>query len=274
MNPFIIPIFLPQMGCPFRCLYCHQERISRRSQKGLDLNTFSSMVEAGLASKRKKKGQEIEIAFFGGTFTNLPGDYQDQLLEWGAGYISQKRVTSLRLSTRPDALSETKLDRLTAWGVKTIELGVQSLDDRVLRLSNRGHTAKDTLQALALLKQYPVKTGMQLMTGLPGDSAEGFFKTIEQVLDLKPDLVRIYPTLVFRDTVLAQWVEQGKYQPLSQEEAISLCALAVDRLESAGIRVIRVGLQHHPDIEKGLLAGPFHPSFGDLVRKRILAMKD
>lgn len=275
MNPFIIPIFLPQMGCPFRCLYCHQERITRRSQNGLDRNTFSSMVEAGLSSKRKKRGQEIEIAFFGGTFTNLPGDYQNQLLEWGADYISQKRVTSLRLSTRPDALSESKLDRLMAWGVKTIELGVQSLDDTVLRLSNRGHTAEEALQALALVKRYPVKIGIQLMTGLPGDSPPTLHQTISQVIAFKPDFVRLYPTLVFEGTPLAQWLHEGRYSPPSLDETVSLCSLAVERMEEVGIRVIRLGLQAHDGMQigKGLVAGPYHPAFGSLVRGEIFLRK-
>jgi histone acetyltransferase (RNA polymerase elongator complex component) len=275
VTPFIIPIFLPQMGCPYHCLYCHQERITRSPSKILDKETFSSLVELGLSSKRKKPGQEIEIAFFGGTFTNLPVNFQTQLLGWAAPYLSQKRVTSLRLSTRPDALSEKKIEQLLALGIKTIELGVQSLNDKVLNLSKRGHNAQDTIQALDLLKKYPITIGVQLMTGLPGDSPETFIATIKQVIDHKPDFIRIYPTLVFQATPLAQWFKEKRYFPLSLDEAVTLCCQALEHLEAAGIRVIRLGLQDHEGLRfgKDLIAGPFHPAFGSLVRGELYLKK-
>ncbi|MBA4391957.1 MAG: radical SAM protein [Desulfobacca sp.] len=275
MSPFIIPIFLPQMGCPYHCLYCHQERITRNPRNILNRETFSSLVETGLSSKRKKGDQEIEIAFFGGTFTNLPPNFQGQLLEWAAPYLSQKRVTSLRLSTRPDALSEKKIEHLWTFGVRTIELGVQSLNDEVLGLSNRGHKAQDTVQTLTLLKKYPVTIGVQLMAGLPGDSPERFIETINQVIELKPDFIRIYPTLVFKDTPLAHWLKEGRYTPLSLDEAVTLCRQALERLEAAGIRVIRLGLQDHEGLRFGrdLMAGPFHPAFGSLVRGELYLKK-
>jgi histone acetyltransferase (RNA polymerase elongator complex component) len=275
MGPFIIPIFLPQMGCPYHCLYCHQEAITRSPGKVLGKETFSSLVETGLSSKRKKDGQEIEIAFFGGTFTNLPRDVQKQLFEWASPYLSQKKVTSLRLSTRPDGLSEKKIEELVTVGVRTIELGIQSLNDKVLGLSKRGHTAQDAIQSLTLLKKYPITIGVQLMAGLPGDSLETFLETIKQLIALKPDLARIYPTLVFQDTPLAQWLAEKRYSPLSLEEALDWCSQALELLEDAGIRVIRLGLQDHEGmrIDKGLIAGPFHPAFGSLVRGELFLKK-
>lgn len=275
MNPFIIPIFLPQMGCSYRCLYCNQKTITRSPTRPLDWDTFSSIVEAGLSSKRKKPGQMVEIAFFGGTFTNLPPAIQERLLTWAGHYLSEQRITSIRISTRPDALSEKMIEPLLARGVRTIELGIQSLDDEVLTLSNRGHTVRDAVLTLALLKKYPIKIGIQLMAGLPGDTAGKFLETIRQTVVLKPDFVRIYPTLVFRGTPLAQWWRKNRYQPLSLAEAVSLCSRALELFEENGIRVIRIGLQENEGMRPGrdLIAGPHHPAFGSLVRGECFTKK-
>ena len=275
MNPFIIPIFLPQMGCSYHCLYCNQKTITKSPTRSLDWDTLSAIVEAGLSSKRKKPGQMVEIAFFGGTFTNLPSALQERLLTWAGHYLSEQRIAAIRISTRPDALSEKNIEPLLALGVRTIELGVQSLDDEVLTLSNRGHTTRDAVQTLALLKKYPIQIGIQLMAGLPGDTARGFLETIRQTVALKPDFVRIYPTLVFRDTPLAQWWRQKRYQPLSLAEAVSLCSRALEIFEENGIRVIRIGLQENEGIRFGrdLIAGPHHPAFGSLVRGECFTKK-
>jgi histone acetyltransferase (RNA polymerase elongator complex component) len=275
LRPFIIPIFLPQMGCAYHCLYCNQRSITRSTIDVLGWETFSSIVEAGLFSKRKKTGQPVEIAFFGGTFTNLPWAFQERILAWAGRYFSQNQINSIRISTRPDALSEKEMDRLWTFGVRTVELGVQSFDDRVLNLLNRGHKAQDAIQALALLKKYPIQIGIQLMAGLPGDTTEGFIETIEKTVALRPDFVRIYPTLVFRDTPLAQWWRDKRYQPLSLAEAVALCSRALERFEENGIRVIRLGLQENEGMHLGkdLLAGPFHPAFGYLVRGDLFIKK-
>jgi histone acetyltransferase (RNA polymerase elongator complex component) len=256
------------MGCPYHCIYCHQKTITRNPPNALDWEIFSHIVETGLSSRRIKSGQEVEIAFFGGTFTNLPSGLQERLLRWAGSYIRQKRVTALRLSTRPDGLTEEIVDFLVVHKVKTIECGFQSLDDTVLSLSNRGHSGQEAIQAVTVLKKFPVRVGVQLMVGLPGDSEQGFLKTVEQTILLKPDLVRIYPTLVFQDTLLAQWLQEGRYQPLTLDQAISLCRRALERFETAGIPVVRLGLQDHPGmgLGQGLISGPFHPAFGSLVR--------
>jgi histone acetyltransferase (RNA polymerase elongator complex component) len=274
-KPFIIPVFLPQWGCPHQCIYCDQEQITQTRRREIHQADFSTLVESGLNSRRRTPDRRVELAFYGGTFTLLPAPVREGLLAWAAPYIRQGRVEAIRLSTRPDALSEEVLLDLKAAGVETVELGVQSLNDQALERSRRGHSAQDSLNAVQLLKKYSLGVGIQLMAGLPGDTPEGFHQTIREVRDLKPDLVRIYPTVVFPETVLAQWVEKGHYTLLALEEAVSLCRWAVDLLETAGIPVIRLGLQSHDRMSLGkeFLAGPYHPAFGDLVRGELFLMK-
>ena len=274
-KPFIIPIFLPQWGCPYRCIYCQQEKITQTRRQEMHRADFSTLVESGLNSRHRTLDRRVELAFYGGTFTLLPAPVREDLLAWAAPYIGQGRVEALRISTRPDALSEEVLLNLKAAGVETVELGVQSLNDQALERSGRGYSAQDSLKAVQLLKEFSLGVGIQLMAGLPGDTPEGFHQTIREVRDLNPDLVRIYPTVVFSDTVLAQWVEKGHYTPLALEEAVSLCRGAVDLLETAGIPVIRLGLQSHGRMSPGkdILAGPYHPAFGHLVRGELFLMK-
>jgi histone acetyltransferase (RNA polymerase elongator complex component) len=274
-KPFIIPIFLPQWGCPYRCIYCHQEQITQTRRSEFQEGDFSALVESGLNSRRRTAGQRVELAFYGGTFTLLPAAVREDLLAWAAYYVRQGRVEAIRLSTRPDALSEKVLLSLKAAGVETVELGIQSLNDQALECSGRGYSSRDCFNAVLLLKKFSLAAGIQLMVGLPGDTPEGFKQTIRKVRDLRPDLVRIYPTLVFPETVLAQWVEKGQYTPLALAEAVSLCRWAVGHLEKAGIPVIRLGLQSHERMAPGrdILAGPYHPAFGDLVRGELFLMK-
>lgn len=270
-KPFIIPFFLPQWGCPQRCVFCHQERITGTHRPEIRRSDFEAQVEAGLHSRRKREGRRVELAFFGGTFTLLPEPVREALLSWAGAYVRQGRVEAIRLSTRPDALPEEIVADLKAAGVRTVELGVQSLNDRALERSGRGHSALDSIRAVERLKKCGLAVGIQLMVGLPGDTPAGFRRTIREVSGLKPDLVRIYPALVFPDTVLAHWVEKGRYTPLTLEEAVALCREAVELLEREGIPVIRLGLQHQARMVLGrdILAGPYHPAFGDLVRGKI-----
>jgi histone acetyltransferase (RNA polymerase elongator complex component) len=268
MRPFIIPIFLPQLACPYRCIYCHQPTITGQPSRLPEQSYLDNVVQKGLASKKRKPGQATELAFYGGTFTNLPLSLQEKFLSWAGAYRGPGKVDSIRLSTRPDTLTESRVAGLLAGGVRTIELGIQTLNDEVLALINRGHTRKQAIESVTLLKKYPVRTGVQLMVGLPGDTDETFLQTVEDIRALKPDMVRLYPTLIFADTLLARWWAEGRYTPLSLEEALSLCRRALVRLESSGIPVIRLGLQDHSGMnrENGLLAGPFHPAFGSLAR--------
>jgi len=212
-----------------------------------------------------------QVAFYGGTFTGLPKARMEELLGAVRPYIRQGVVHSIRISTRPDFIQEDRLGLLREYGVSTIEIGAQSMDDQVLALSRRGHSAEDTVRSIRLLKRYGFQTGIQLMPGLPGDSESGFLKTIDTVVDLRPDMARLYPALVVRGTELERHYLEGRYLPLSLEKAVSLCAESTIRLERNGTAVIRIGILNAPSLAASgeILAGPWHESFGYLVRCRI-----
>ncbi|EFK97158.1 hypothetical protein LDC_0800 [sediment metagenome] len=188
-----------------------------------------------------------------------------------APYLKEGILHSVRVSTRPDSLDEKKVALLKGLGVRTVELGAQSMDDEVLKRTRRGHTARDTERAVALLKQHGFTVGVQLMPGLPGDSAERFAASVQEVIRLKPDMARLYPVVVLRGTELAQWFESGTYRALALDEAVQICAASCLCLEQAGIPVIRMGLMASLSLrEKGqIVAGPWHESFGHLVRSEM-----
>jgi histone acetyltransferase (RNA polymerase elongator complex component) len=212
-----------------------------------------------------------EIAFYGGTFASLPEKKIKELLGVVAPYLKEGIFHSVRVSTRPDSLDEKKAALLKGLGVSTVELGTQSMNDEVLAMTRRGHTALDTERTVHLLKQHGFRVCIQLMPGLPGDSAERFSATVQKVIRMKPDMARLYPVVVIRGTELAQWFESGEYQALALEEAVRICAESGLRLEEAGIPVIRIGLMASASLrEKGqVLGGPWHESFGHLVRSEI-----
>jgi histone acetyltransferase (RNA polymerase elongator complex component) len=219
-------------------------------------------------SKRFPERGSKEIAFYGGTFTALPNTTMRKILDVVCPFLKDGTIQTIRLSTRPDALGKDKLRILESYGVSTVELGVQSMDDKVLLLSQRGHSSSDTVAAFRVLRENGFKVGAQLMPGLPGDSPGRFMETIDNVIGLKPDMARLYPTLVIRGTRLAQWYKQGTYTPWGLENTVNLCKEACIRLEDAGIPVIRIGLMSSASLlKKGeIMAGPWHPSLGLLVR--------
>jgi histone acetyltransferase (RNA polymerase elongator complex component) len=268
---FIIPIFLPHQGCPYRCVFCQQETITNFSGKQRTTDEIINTIELAIKSKQFSTQKPTEVAFYGGTFTSLPVGYMAKMLGAVRPYMEKNIIQSIRLSTRPDSLNEDRLNILESFNVSTVELGVQSMDDRVLLLSNRGHTPQDTVNAFKILKRRGFSVGAQLMPGLPGDSKEIFMDTIDKVIGLRPDMARLYPTLVIRGTKLAQWYKQGSYTPMGLKDTINLCKEACIRLENAGIPVIRIGLMSSPSLlEKGeIIAGPWHPSLGFLVRSAI-----
>jgi histone acetyltransferase (RNA polymerase elongator complex component) len=267
----IIPIFIPHQGCPHRCVFCQQETITNLSKRLTNPDDIRNTIELAKESKYFLNQEPKEVAFYGGTFTSLPAASMTKMLGAIRPYVEKGIIQSIRLSTRPDSLSEEKLDILESFGVSIVELGVQSMDNKVLLLSNRGHTSLDTINAVRILKKRGFKVGIQLMSGLPGDSKEVFMGTIDKVIGLKPDMARLYPTLVIRGTKLAQWYKQGKYSPMGLTETITLCKEACIRLEDCGIPVIRIGLMSSPSLlRKGeIIAGPWHPSLGFLVRSAI-----
>jgi histone acetyltransferase (RNA polymerase elongator complex component) len=265
----IVPIFIPNQGCPHRCIFCQQEKITGQSSSSADIKPLiKRTLDRAIASPRYDLSKRREVAFYGGTFTRLPKKKIADFLEVVTPYLRQHLFKSIRVSTRPDELDEERLDLMADLGVTTVELGVQSMDDEVLSVSKRGHSAHDTVQAVHLLRKHGFRVGIQLMPGLPGDSEEKFFKTVEAVVDLRPDMLRLYPTVVISGTELASWYEEGRYHPLELDRAIIICQKSCFRLESQGIPVIRLGLMSSPSLLRGdqIVAGPWHRAFGFLVR--------
>jgi histone acetyltransferase (RNA polymerase elongator complex component) len=271
LKPLIIPIFIPHAGCPHRCIFCDQEGITAQSAGAIDGEHVRGVLDRAVHSTTYDSGRNPEVAFYGGTFTGLPVERMKRLLEAVRPYIEDGLIRSIRVSTRPDSIDEERLGILKAFHVTTVELGVQSMDDRVLTMARRGHSAADVTGAVRLLKRSGFKAGVQLMPGLPGDSRETFRATIEEVISLSPDMVRLYPALVIAGTGLARMVEAGTYRPLTLEAAIDRCVDGTIRLEANGIPVIRIGLMSSPSLlEPGrIAAGPWHPAFGFLVRSAI-----
>jgi len=268
---FIIPIFIPHQGCPHRCIFCRQATITNVSEVLLTVDDIRNTIDLAIRSEHFPDQQPKEVAFYGGTFTSLPTASMKKMLGAVRPFIEKGIIQSIRISTRPDSLSEAKLDILDSFGVSTVELGVQSMNNKVLLLSNRGHTSHDTINAVKLLKKREFNVGIQLMPGLPGDCKGVFMDTIEKVIGLRPDMARLYPTLVIRGTILAQWYREGKYAPLGLNDTVNLCKEACIRLENSGIPVIRIGLMSSPSLlKKGeIIAGPWHPSLGFLVQSAI-----
>jgi len=218
-----------------------------------------------------RSSRPVQIAFYGGTFTGMARDEQLRLLQLASPFLDDGSVDGIRISTRPDEIDAEGLDLIKGLGVTTVELGAQSLDDEVLLRSRRGHTSMDIFQAVSLLKTRDFQTGIHLMAGLPGDTEERFKKTIDKTISLHPDTVRIHPTIVLRDTPLADAFREGHYVPLTLTEAVTQCKNALKKLTAARIPVIRLGLQTTAELEKKgvVVAGPFHPAFRSLVESAI-----
>jgi histone acetyltransferase (RNA polymerase elongator complex component) len=270
-SPLIIPVFIPNQGCPHQCIYCNQEKITDQSGTPVDASHVRNRLDQAVRSPRFTSYEEREVAFYGGSFTSLGKKRITELLEAVKPYMEQGLFSSIRVSARPDAIDGERLELMRNLGVSIVELGAQSMDDNVLSLSRRGHTAADTTASVEILKKYGFKVGIQLMPGLPGDSKEGFFRTINNVIGLKPDMARLYPAIVIEDTELADWYNHKRYQPLTLEEAVLICREACISLERNGIPVIRIGLMSSPSLlmEGQIVAGPWHSAFGFLVRSDI-----
>ena len=232
---------------------------------------IKKILDISIESPRYSSAHTKEVAFYGGTFTNIPLASMKEILDAVAPYLQQGLFNSVRVSTRPDSIDGGRLKLMKSYGVSTVELGVQSMDDNVLMLSKRGHTSRDTIQAVALLKQYGFRVGIQLMPGLPGDSEPAFTETIDKVIALKPDMARLYPAIVIRETELASMYHSGRYRPLTLDEAVRICGEGCSRLEDNSIPVIRIGLMSSPSLLRDgeILAGPWHSAFGFLVRSYI-----
>lgn len=267
----IIPVFVPHLGCPNDCVFCNQRRISG-SQLPAGPDTVKNAIESAAAFL--PKGEKRQLAFYGGSFTAIPVCQQEALLSVAKEYLNRGEIHSVRLSTRPDAIDYEVLNRLRFYGVETIELGAQSLDEDVLMLSGRGHTAKQVEEASRLIKSRGFKLILQMMTGLPGDTPEKDIETAEKIIALSPDGVRIYPTVIVRDTALYDMWQAGEYFEHSVEDAVQVCAVLLPMFEEAGIPVIRLGLNPTDDLSGGdAAAGAYHPALGEMVKSRIMLHK-
>ncbi|MFA5180964.1 MAG: radical SAM protein [Syntrophales bacterium] len=269
----IIPFFIQNRGCPHRCAFCNQQISGDRGPADWTDKSFHEKVRDFLASRASKEKQSkgVQIAFYGGNFTGLAASEQDRLLGLAQHHVEGGAVEGIRISTRPDALHMPDLERLAAFGVKTVELGAQSFVNRVLEASQRGHTTEDVERTVKLLKDYGFAVILHLMAGLPGDNRRGFSETVARTIDLRPDGVRIHPTLVLADTPLAEDFRRGRYHPLSLGDAVDLCKEACRRFQKAEIPVIRLGLQT-TDMMTGpgaVLGGPYHSAFGSLVAEAL-----
>ena len=265
---YIIPIFVPHLGCPNDCVFCNQKSISGQT-KQVTKEDVKNIIEEHL--KYIKKDSKVEVAFFGGSFTGIEEAKQEELLSAAYEYIKQKKVDSIRISTRPDYIDKKILKRLKKYKVKTIELGVQSANDYILKKAGRGHTFEDVVKASKLIRWYGFELGHQMMVGLPESTTVDEINTAKQLIKLKPKMVRIYPVLVIKNTKLEKDYNEGKYKPLTVTQAVEVCKELVKLFVKKHIEVIRIGLQPtdtitNPDNDKSeVVAGPFHPAFRQLV---------
>lgn len=264
MKHINVALFVPDEGCPHRCSFCNQKTISGKTKK-LTTDDIDKAVKIALENSDGKG----EIAFFGGSFTAIEKTYMLSLLERAKMYIDKGLFKGIRISTRPDCIDEEVLGILKKYGVTSIELGCQSMSDKVLLKNGRGHTAEDVINAAELIKGYGFELGVQMMTGLYGDSDEESIKTAEKLSALSPDTVRIYPTVVLEGTKLSELYRKGEYKPQTVDEAAELCARLIPMFEKKGIRIIRLGLHSGGNVEEGFVAGAYHPAFREICEGKI-----
>lgn len=266
--PLVIPLFIPHRGCPHQCLFCNQNSITGAGQEDtLGGEDVARILQTWLA--RSPGHDEVQAAFFGGSFTCLPQEEQEELLAAVQLFLDSGRIDQIRISTRPDCISEEICEFLLAHRVGIVELGAQSFDDDVLRAAKRGHTAADCRRAIRLLKAAKLQVGVQLMPGLPGETTRSFLAGIRETISLAPAFVRLYPAVVLRHSQLGRDWQSGGYQPLSLNRAVALVARAKMLFDKAGIPVVRMGLQPSLELEREVLAGPYHPAFGECVLSRL-----
>ena len=269
MRTYHIPVFVPHKGCPHDCVFCNQKKITGHTEETTP-ESVKQIIEQYLESiSANSEEKYIEVAFFGGSFTGIEEDIQKSLMQVASSYLSENKVQGIRCSTRPDYINAENLAMLKSYGMSFIELGVQSTDESVLSLANRGHSFDDVKRACALVKDSGISLGLQMMTGLPGDTIEKSINTARDIISLKPDCVRIYPTLVMEGTHLMDMYKSGEYIPFDLDKTVDLCAQLLTMFHSANIPVIRLGLQTTDNINADTVAGPYHPAIGELCTGRI-----
>lgn len=265
-KPFIIPVFIPHAGCPHRCLFCNQTHTTGQQESFPSAGTLYKII-AEFLKYRRSQDRWTEIAFFGGNLLGLPADRIAFLMDLACDFVRRGQVNGIRFSTRPDTIQLERLDLIRHAPVTTVELGAQSMQDDVLAATRRGHTADDTRRAVSLLKAHGYRIGLQMMVGLPGDNETKTLESGRQMALLAPDAVRIYPTLVLKESALARLYAQGRYTPLSLAQSVAQVKALYAIFTRKQITVIRMGLQPTAELNwgAGLVAGPFHPAFGELV---------
>jgi histone acetyltransferase (RNA polymerase elongator complex component) len=269
-RPFIIPVFLPHCGCPHHCAFCNQHTVTNIKKNLPSPEEVDTVIKKFANYKGKQRG-ETQIAFFGGNFLGLGPQEIVAFLSVAERYIRDGRVDGIRFSTRPDTITHAKMDLIAPFPVETIELGVQSMNARVLRLSLRGHTRAETIAAVKLLHERGYQIGLQLMIGLPGDDEHISYETGRRVAELVPDFVRIYPALVLKGSRMALWFRSGKFRPLPLDKCVTRVKNLYLYFNRRAIAVIRMGLQATDGLSQNteVLSGPYHPAFGHLVHSEL-----
>lgn len=267
---YIIPIFVPHEGCPHDCVFCNQNSITGVTTNKVNSETVKNIIEEYL-STIKRENSIVEVSFYGGTFTAIDMNKQKELLSVAKQYKDKGAIDFIHLSTRPDYINHEILKNLKEYSTDIIELGVQSMDDEVLKKSGRGHTSNDVVKASQLIKEYGFTLGHQIMLGLPGDTFQKDIDTAKKIIELEPNIARIYPSLVVKNTPMEKMYKHNIYSPYTLEEAMSISKIIYAMFIANDINVIRIGLQPTEEINYGkeLIAGPFHPAFRELVEGSI-----
>ncbi len=260
----IIPIFIPHEGCPNDCAFCNQRTISGKSCAPSKEDTVK-IIESHFETMG---GSADEIAFFGGSFTGIDENKQNDYLSIAKKYIEAGRIKSIRLSTRPDYITKETVDRLIEYGVRNIELGAQSMDENVLKLSKRGHSVYDVEKAAETITESQITLGLQMMTGLPGDTAEKCLFTARRFKELGAKETRIYPTVVLKGTYLAEMYARGEYAEHTVEDAVNICARLYRFFVDSNIKILRMGLPDSSELKENYIAGAYHPSLGEMIISR------
>lgn len=271
-NHYIIPIFVPMEGCPHQCVFCNQDKITNSDEEKVDGQFVRDTIDEYISTIQNKDAT-IEVSFFGGTFTGIPIEKQNELLAVAKEYKDKCIIDKIHMSTRPDYIDVNILDNLKRFDVDVIELGVQSLDEEVLRESGRGHSVEDVIRASKLINDYGITLGHQIMLGLPSDTEEKDIYSVKESIKMNPKIARIYPSLVITDTPMAKMFKRGTYEPYSLEKAVDVSKILYKMYKEAGVNVIRIGLQPTENISEGgdVIAGPFHSAFRELVDSSIIS---
>jgi histone acetyltransferase (RNA polymerase elongator complex component) len=267
---YILPLFVPDEGCPFRCIYCNQKEITGSvgfSYKG----EITGYIEKYL-SYFKDKSKSVMLCFFGGSFTGIEKSKQTLYLETAYEYVKNGQISEIGLSTRPDYIDDQIITSLQQYKVTTIEIGAQSLNDDILANACRGHGYKDIKNAVGTIHKHGLRCGIQLLPGLPGETDETITETTNKTVMLSPEFTRIYPVLVLKNTKLEEMYRSGTYTPLTLEKAVDYSEYMLREFVSNSICVVRIGLHNEFEdaSDKIVAAGPFHNSFGELVLSRYI----